>query len=134
MVNGGLKVCLRVSPSPRLRVFPSPRARANLAVPPCQTNVSKGFCIFKPCRAMFLARFLSELLRQRKRQPREEPAAARKLAATPATWEQMVKAVEKLKGESWEQFSERHGDWGRDAVLWLGRFCYYHLVPGLLLR
>jgi len=77
---------------------------------------------------------LSELLRQRKRQPREEPAAARKLAATPATWEQMVKAVEKLKGESWEQFSERHGDWGRDAVLWLGRFCYYHLVPGLLLR
>jgi hypothetical protein len=25
------------------------------------------------------------------------------------------------KGESWEQFSERHGDWGRDAVLWLGR-------------
>ena len=25
------------------------------------------------------------------------------------------------KGEAWEQFRDRHGDWGRDAALWLAR-------------
>ncbi len=28
--------------------------------------------------------------------------------------------VEEAKGEGWEQFCLRHGDWGRDAALWLG--------------
>jgi hypothetical protein len=32
-----------------------------------------------------------------------------------------VAVVEQAKGESWSQFSQRHGDWGRDAALWLGR-------------
>ena len=36
-------------------------------------------------------------------------------------WKQIVAAVEKAKGERWEAFVERHGDWGRDAALWLGR-------------
>jgi REP element-mobilizing transposase RayT len=36
-------------------------------------------------------------------------------------WEQIVSAVEKVKGEGWETFRDRHGDWGRDAALWLGR-------------
>ncbi len=30
-------------------------------------------------------------------------------------------AVEQAKGESWNEFAERHRDWGRDAALWLGR-------------
>lgn len=30
-------------------------------------------------------------------------------------------AVEAIKGEKWEPFRDRHGDWGRDAALWLGR-------------
>ena len=30
-------------------------------------------------------------------------------------------ALEQSKGESWSQFRQRHGDWGRDAALWLGR-------------
>jgi hypothetical protein len=34
---------------------------------------------------------------------------------------EIVQAVEQLRGESWPQFSQRHGDWGRDAALWLGR-------------
>ena len=38
-----------------------------------------------------------------------------------ADWEQIVKAVETVKGEAWESFRDRHGDWGRDAVLWLER-------------
>jgi len=46
--------CLTISAAPR---FPLPPARVNLVAPPCQTNVSKAFCIFMPCRAMCLARF-----------------------------------------------------------------------------
>ena len=35
--------------------------------------------------------------------------------------EHLVLAVEKVKGERWESFRERYGDWGRDAVLYLAR-------------
>ena len=38
-----------------------------------------------------------------------------------ATWRQIVSALEQAKGESWSSFVNRHGDWGRDAALWLGR-------------
>ena len=34
---------------------------------------------------------------------------------------QITAAIEDLKGERWEQFSQRHGDWGRDAALYPGR-------------
>jgi hypothetical protein len=42
--------------------------------------------------------------------------ANRSLATTriaPISW--------KAKGKSWSSFANRHGDWGRDAALWLGR-------------
>jgi len=26
-----------------------------------------------------------------------------------------VRALEEVKGQSWEEFSQRYGDWGRDA-------------------
>jgi chromosomal replication initiation ATPase DnaA len=29
--------------------------------------------------------------------------------------------VEEAKGKKWAEFSGLYGDWGRDAVLWLGR-------------
>jgi len=35
--------------------------------------------------------------------------------------EQIVRVVEGVKGERWEAFRDRHGDWGRDLVLYLGR-------------
>lgn len=37
------------------------------------------------------------------------------------TWEEVVKAVETVKGESWEKFGNRYGDWGRDLALWIAR-------------
>jgi putative transposase len=37
------------------------------------------------------------------------------------SWKQIVKAVEKVKGEKWESFRDRYGDSGRDAALYLGR-------------
>ena len=37
------------------------------------------------------------------------------------TWDRIVAELERLKGCQWEDFSQRYGDWGRDAALWLGR-------------
>ena len=39
----------------------------------------------------------------------------------PVSWPAMIAVLEQAKGEAWEQFRERRGDWGRDAALWLGR-------------
>jgi REP element-mobilizing transposase RayT len=66
----------------------------------------------------------SEAFAQRLRQklrgnPREQ--APLKALVRPPTWAQIVLALEEAKGEKWGQFSARHGDWGRDAALWLGR-------------
>ena len=36
---------------------------------------------------------------------------------------EVVNAVETAKGEKWEQFAQRHGDWGRDLVLRVAREC-----------
>jgi hypothetical protein len=65
------------------------------------------------------ARFAEELRRQARGNPREQKAL--RAPARGATWEQIVAALEQVKGETWNEFAERHGDWGRDAALWLGR-------------
>ncbi len=49
-----------------------------------------------------------------------EQSSARKLRPK-VSWEQVIGAVERVKGESWEEFRDRHGDWGRDMAFWLGR-------------
>jgi len=36
-------------------------------------------------------------------------------------FEEIVAIVERLKGETWADFRNRYGDWGRDVVLWAGR-------------
>ena len=33
----------------------------------------------------------------------------------------MIAVVAQEKGEPWERFRDRYGDWGRDVALWLGR-------------
>lgn len=45
----------------------------------------------------------------------------RKALRQEVTWEEVVEAVEKVKGEPWEDFVNRHGDWGRDIALWIAR-------------
>lgn len=40
---------------------------------------------------------------------------------TRVNWSDVVRAVEDLKGESWDAFCNRHGDWGRDLVLTIAR-------------
>ncbi|MFO7535829.1 MAG: hypothetical protein R6X19_09150, partial [Kiritimatiellia bacterium] len=36
-------------------------------------------------------------------------------------FEDIRRAVEEIKGEKWEAFRDRQGDWGRDVVLWLAQ-------------
>jgi hypothetical protein len=52
--------------------------------------------------------------------PHEQPSG-RHISPSPLGWDAVVRAVEADKGESWDQFRDRYGDWGRDAALWLAR-------------
>jgi len=36
------------------------------------------------------------------------------------SFEEIVRIVERIKGEPWTAFRDRYGDWGRDLVLWAG--------------
>ena len=69
--------------------------------------------------ALGSAAFAQRLKREARGNAREQKS----LRAVPGTasWPQIVLALERAKGEDWGSFAERHGDWGRDAVLWLGR-------------
>lgn len=49
---------------------------------------------------------------------REQPAAGR---LQRREFHDAVSVVSALKREPWEKFRDRHGDWGRDLALWLGR-------------
>ena len=59
-------------------------------------------------------------LRKKLRANAREQPAVRKLEQR-LKWADIVSALEQVKGEKWADFSQRYGDWGRDAALWLGR-------------
>jgi REP element-mobilizing transposase RayT len=50
-----------------------------------------------------------------------EQGAVRRLGAGRPRLEEVIEQVERVKKESWEAFRDRHGDSGRDLVLYLGR-------------
>ena len=50
---------------------------------------------------------------------REQPAIKQWNRLLP--FDRVRAAVESVKGEKWETFCNRRGDWGRDVSLWLGR-------------
>lgn len=45
----------------------------------------------------------------------------RRTLTTRPRWEQIIKAVEKVREGNWEEIRERHGDCGRELALYLGR-------------
>jgi putative transposase len=65
------------------------------------------------------AEYAHQLLKGLKQNRREQPQLSQRKRR--ASWEEVIRAVEKAKGEPWNAFSQRHGDWGRDAAWWLGR-------------
>jgi hypothetical protein len=64
--------------------------------------------------------FLEKLRRHVKGNAREQRGAARLARARPKLGE-MIAAMEKLKGQSWPEFRDRHADSGRDLVLYVGQ-------------
>lgn len=54
------------------------------------------------------------------RAPSREQASVRELRRRPE-FSQVIAAVSQIKGETWGDFRDRYGDWGRDLALWLGR-------------
>lgn len=64
--------------------------------------------------------FLDQL-RGRVKGDRWEQRGAVRLASVRPGLEKVIRAVERVKGEEWEEFRDRHGDRGRDLVLYLGR-------------
>ncbi len=63
--------------------------------------------------------FAQRLCQGLKGNARKQPGMRR--LGRSVSWERIVRAVESIKGEEWESFRDRHGDWGRDVALWLGR-------------
>ena len=61
----------------------------------------------------------AQSLRRRARDNAREQAKLKRLQK-PVSWAVIVKALETLQGEKWADLSMRHGDWTRDAALWLG--------------
>jgi putative transposase len=47
----------------------------------------------------------------------EEQTPARRMRRR-AGWEEVARAAEKIKGEKWDRWAERHGDWGRDGAMY----------------
>jgi len=64
--------------------------------------------------------FLEKLRRHVKGNAREQRGAARLARVRPELAE-VIAAVENLKGQKWLEFRDRHGDRGRDVVLYAGQ-------------
>lgn len=45
----------------------------------------------------------------------------RRMLRVRRSWAEVVEAVERRRGEKWEAFRDRHGDWGRDLVIYVAR-------------
>jgi hypothetical protein len=63
--------------------------------------------------------FVEEVRRLIKGPDREQPQR-RALAERPPL-SKAIEVVASIRKENWEDFRDRHGDWGRDMVLYLGR-------------
>jgi len=60
-------------------------------------------------------------LRTHVRGDEQEQRGAKRLIEVRPGLDEVIAAVERIKGEKWAEFRERHGDRGRDMVLYLGR-------------
>jgi hypothetical protein len=52
---------------------------------------------------------------------RQEQRAAHRLKKQRLDWRRLIAMMERVKGERWERFRERHGDAARDMLLYLGQ-------------
>ena len=69
--------------------------------------------------ALGSAAFLEQMKGWVGRVTKEQPARQQVLKRV--TVAQVVALVERQRGEAWAEFAQRHGDWGRELVLYLAR-------------
>jgi REP element-mobilizing transposase RayT len=77
--------------------------------------------------------YAQELLKDG-RVDREQQTSARRLERGRVEWKELVGGMEKARGMSWPEMCRRHGDWGRDAVLYVAvHYGGYRLVEAVAL-
>ena len=64
---------------------------------------------------------MKERIRVQLTENRIEERALREKESEGVEWEKIVEVVERIKGEKWKQFRDRHGDWGRNMVWKIAR-------------
>jgi len=63
-----------------------------------------------------------EFVEQLLERPRTEASRElQEVVAKRPSFAKVVEVIERLKGQPWEAFADRHGDWGRDLALYFGR-------------
>jgi len=78
------------------------------------------------------AEYAEELCRQTKADAQEQTQARRLGRIHRVAWRDLVTAAEKELGRKWSEMVMAHGDWGRDAVLYVAtRHAGYRLVEVL---
>ena len=95
----------------RYRVYVEEAVREGVAERPWEELVGR--------LALGSREFVQELVGQSKPHATERQWA-QQVCERPG-FDQVVAVVEKVKDAGWKQFRDRHGDWGRDLVLYLGR-------------
>lgn len=71
-------------------------------------------------RVMLGGKEFVQNLRQRASGNAREQPGLKQLTRRPGL-KDVIRAVERLKGQKWKQFRDQYGDTGRDLVLWFGR-------------
>jgi REP element-mobilizing transposase RayT len=89
-----------------------------------ESFITRGFepelCNELKTQVIFGSRAFEDRMKKRAgRLTKEQPD--RKQVLRVVTFDQIVRAVEDVKGEKWDAFRDRYGDWGRDLVLYLAR-------------
>ena len=85
-----------------------------------QGVMEPGWSRTKGLLAIGSAAFLEGIKRRTSHLGRE--LAGKRVYREQVGFETVIRKVEQAKGERWEDFRDRHGDWGRDLVLWLARW------------
>ena len=92
-----------------------------------QGVMEPGWSRTKGLLAIGSAAFLEGIKRRAGQMGRE--LAGKRVYREQVRFDAVVRRVEQEKGERWEDFRDRHGDFGRDLVLWLARW-----TTGMTLR
>ncbi len=85
-----------------------------------QGVMESGWSRTRGLLAIGSAAFLEGIKRRTGKMGRE--MAGKRVYRERVGFEEVIREVEQEKGALWEDFKDRHGDWGRDLIFWLARW------------